>query len=49
MVTDREINKDNKWEEDLINKRIKPRPVKRKKKVPNWLVSNRQRRILNGK
>ena len=48
MVTNEEINKENKWVQELKNKTVQPRPIK-KKTMPNWLVSNRQRRIVNGK
>ena len=48
MVTNEEINKENKWAQELKNTVVKPRPIE-KKKVPHWLVSNRQRRIVNGK
>jgi len=49
MVTNDEINKENKWAEALKSNTNRPRPTKEKKKVPRWLVSNRQRRIVNGK
>ena len=42
------VDKDNKWLEYLMSADKEKSKKKKKVKIPNWKVSKRQRRVVNG-